>query len=113
MNNQSTPLTITQINNVPSLKPPLDWLDDDDKTSLPVLPWEIICKILYEFGGYQHPLAFSIKEAIKTVNKYNADFFIKESRRMFFFFRDVTPARWIFFKHVKTHVFFFQRRRNA
>lgn len=57
-------LTLAQINNAPSLKPPLDWLEDEEENNLPILPIEIINKILFEFGGYQTPSANIIKTAI-------------------------------------------------
>ena len=55
-------LTLTEINSMPSLKPPLDWLEEEQENTLPLLPWEIINKILYEFGGYQTPNAKMIKD---------------------------------------------------
>ena len=69
-------LTLAQINNTPSLKPPLDWLEDEQENNLPILPWELINKILFEFGGYQHPIASSIKEAHYNYIHYNYNMYL-------------------------------------
>ena len=71
-------LTLSQINHMPSLKPPLDWLEEEQENNLPILPWELINKILYEFGGYQTPAAKMIKTAFneyQQLNYYTTPFF--------------------------------------
>ena len=70
-------LTLAEINSKPSLKPSLDWLEDDKEQNLPVLPVEIINKILFEFGGYQTPTATIIKQSFFNLKNYNLKDYIK------------------------------------